>query len=188
METRVSSTILAASLAVAACSSAEDRAAHEGLTLQQIMRDKVDTNAHALWDATNPALDDQVGLDPAEMSDDAWTELDSRSAALEQGALAIARMHPIVVVRPGQEVADAAIEGAYSAAQVQAAIDADPAKLREMATSLAMYSGLLSAAADVRDARAAGKLIEGLNDQCESCHLDFWYPGQKDLLASGSGE
>ena len=183
MKARLSWCLLAGSLgAILACSSPEDRAAHEGLTIQQIMRDEVDPNAHGVWELTNPAIDDRAGLDPAKMTETDWTELESRAAVMKQGALAIARMEPLVVARPGEEIADANVESGYSAAQVQAAIDKDPQTLREMATSFGIYAALLSAAAFARDAPAAGPLVDQLNSQCESCHLEFWYPSQNELL------
>jgi hypothetical protein len=184
MAPRLACAVLAGSLAivaVAACSSPEDRAAHEGLTIQQIMRDEIDANAHALWAVTNPAIDDQAGLDPNKMTEERWTQMERHANVLKQGALAIARMDPLVVARPGEEISDADIEGGYSAAQVQAAIDEDTQELRVAASSFAIYAALLSASAYARDAPAAGKLLDDLNSQCETCHLEFWYPSQKEL-------
>jgi hypothetical protein len=176
--------VLAGSIAVVivACSSPADRVTHENLTIQEIMRDEVDANAHALWTVTNPAIDDQVGIDPEKMTEARWAQMEKHANAMKQGALAIARMDPPVVANPGQDISDANIEGGYSTAQVQAAVDQNPQGLREAARSFAIYAALLSAAAYARDARAAGPLIDGLNSQCETCHLEFWYPSQRAQL------
>jgi len=173
----------AAVLALAACSAGKTPApAATQPTFHEVMKDKVDAPADALWEIANAAISDDAGIDPAKMTDAQWTALADKAEAVRQGALEIARMDPIVVVKPGVTIADEGVEGGHSAVQVQQQIDADPAQLRAMADGLASHMADIVKAAKAHDAAAAGPLIDQLDGVCEGCHLEFWYPSQKALI------
>jgi hypothetical protein len=169
-------------LAGACSSEKKEEAPPPTLTLHEVMKDKVDANADALWDVSNAAIGQAAGLDPAKMTDAAWAQLEQRATAVQQAALEIASMDPIIVAKPGVKIADEGVPGGDTAAGVQAGIDKDPQKLRDFAHALAVHMGDLAAAAKVRDAAKAGPLIDQLDGVCEDCHLEFWYPSQKELL------
>jgi hypothetical protein len=38
------------------------------------------------------------------------------------------------------------------------------------------------AIADKRDVQALSDVAEDLDAACEGCHLEFWYPGEKELM------
>ena len=174
-------------LALAACSqNSPDEA--EPATLHEIMTAEIDEPADALWDVSNAAIGDEAGIDPALMDDERWEQIAVLAERVAAGAQRIAALDPIVVTRDGVEVADADIEGGHSAAQVQAAVDANPELLRELAESLGTHVTELAAAARAHDAARAGPLIDQLDGVCETCHLNFWYPEQKDLVEQFQNE
>ena len=51
-----------------------------------------------------------------------------------------------------------------------------------MAQTLAVHTGDLADAAAAHDIDRAALLINQLDSVCESCHLEFWYPDQKELV------
>lgn len=167
--------------ALGACSSNEADTA-ETPTFHEAMKNRVDVRADGVWAIGNAAIADDAGLDPAKMTEDRWRELESRALALRDAALEIATMDPILVTRPGVNISDEGVVGGHSAAQVQREIDKDPQKLRDMAQALAVHTGDLAQAASTRDIERAALLINQLDSVCESCHLEFWYPDQKDLV------
>ena len=172
--------LLPALALVAACSSeTKEEPAAPALTFNEVMKDQVDKNADELWDISNAAIGDSAGLDPAKMSDARWAQLEAKAEAVQQAALEIATMDPVVVARPRVKISDEGIPGGHTAAQVQARFDKDPAKLRELANALAAHTGELATAARAHDAARAGALVDQLDPVCESCHLEFWYPDQK---------
>ena len=172
---------------LAACSSNEE-ASVKAPTFHEVMKDKVDVRADEVWAIGNAAIADDAGLDPAQMTDERWQQLESRSRTLQQAALEIATMDPIVVARPGVKISDEGIAGGHSAAQVQSEIDKDPQALRDMAQTLAVHTGDLADAAAAHDIDRAALLINQLDSVCESCHLEFWYPDQKELVEQYFGE
>ena len=175
--------LLPALALVAACSSeTKEQPAAPALTFNEVMKNKVDKNADELWDISNAAIGDAAGLDPAKMTDERWAQLEAKAVAVQQAALEIATMDPVVVARPGVKISDEGIPGGHTAAMVQERFDHDPQKLRDLANALARHTGDLATAARLHDAAAAGPLIDQLDGVCESCHLEFWYPDQKALV------
>src|SRR6187551_1160050 len=105
---------------VAACSSESEEPAAPALTFHEVMKDKVDKNADELWDISNAAIGDAAGIDPTKMTDERWTQIAARADAVQQAALEIATLDPIVVVKPGVKISDEGIPGGHTGAEVQA--------------------------------------------------------------------
>ena len=167
---------------VAACSSESEEPVAPALTFHEVMKDKVDKNADALWDVSNAAIGDSAGLDPVKMTDERWAQIEARAEAVQQAALEIATMDPLIAAKPGVKISDEGIPGGHTAAMVQERFDKDPKKLRDLANALARHTGDLATAARAHDAARAGPLIDQLDGVCESCHLEYWYPDQKALV------
>ena len=167
---------------VAACSSESEEPAVPALTFHEVMKDKVDKNADELWDISNAAIGDAAGIDPAKMTDERWAQIEAKATAVQQAALEIATMDPLVAAKPGVKISDEGIPGGHTAAMVQERFDKDPQKLRDLANALARHTGDLATAARAHDAAKAGPLIDQLDGVCESCHLEYWYPDQKALV------
>jgi cytochrome c556 len=170
---------------LAACShknETHEQQAQAAPTFHDVMKDQIDKHADEVWDVTNPAVGDKGGIDPTKMTDEMWQQLAQDATAVQEGAQQIAQMDKIVVIKPGETIADAGVPGGHSAAEVQAQIDKNPQGLRDHAANLAATMGDLVKAANARDAAKAGPIIDSLDGVCEGCHLDYWYPDQKALV------
>jgi hypothetical protein len=175
--------LLPALALVAACQNKEAPAAQaELLTFHEIMKDQVDKHADELWDMTNQWIGEKAGIDPAKMTDERWEQLAAKSDEVQKAALTIVGLNPVLVVKPGVKISDEGEPGGHTGAMVQARVDKDPQHLRDMAQALADHMADLSKAARAHDAGKAGPLIDQLDGVCENCHLDFWYPDQKELV------
>ena len=171
--------LVLATLALAACGSQQAEAPVQQLTFHEIMKNEIDVRADEVWAIGNAAIDNNAGLDASKMSDAAWESLAEHSAALQQAALLLATLDPVVVVKDGVKIADEGVPYGDSAADVQASIDKNPQGMRDMANTLAAHMNELAVAARAHDAATAGPLINQLDSVCESCHLEYWYPSQK---------
>ena len=175
--------ILPVLLLAASCKKQEEPAAQaELLTFHEVMKNQVDKHADELWDMTNSWIGEKAGLDPAKMDDKKWDQLAAKADEVQKAALTIVGLNPILVVKPGVKIGDEGLPGGHTGAQVQALIDKDPQHLRDMAQALANHMADLSKAARAHDFAKAGPLIDQLDGVCENCHLDFWYPDQKELV------
>lgn len=183
MKSKVSWLVLTASLAiVAACSQEKKEEPAPQLTLHEVMKDKIDLHGDQLWEVSNAALGDEAHLDPKLMDDARWAQIEQQATALQQAALELAALDPIVVVKPGVKIADEGVPYGDTGAEVQANVDKDPQKLRDFANVLAVHAGDIATAAKTHNFERAGLLIGELDGVCEDCHLEFWYPSQRDLL------
>ena len=154
----------------------------EAVAVRANMVEGVNPAALAIWDVGNAAIGDKAGINPDKMTDERWAQLAAKADAVQQAALEIARMDPLIAARPGVKISDEGLPGGHTAAMVQERFDKDPQKLRDLANDLAKHTGDLAAAARAHDAATAGPLIDQLDGVCESCHLEFWYPDQKALV------
>ena len=172
--------VVPAVLLTASCKKPE---APQQKTLHEVMKDEVDKRADDVWAIGNAHIDANAGIDAASMSDDDWKKLAAAAVALQQGALHIAALkEPIVIVKPGESIADEGVPGGDTKESVKANVDKDVQGLRDHANSLAQDMADLAKAANKHDAATAGPIINSLDGVCESCHLEFWYPSQKKLV------
>jgi len=172
----------ALALGLAGCSGSKQPEQPQGPTLHEVMKNVIDANADKLWDATNDALGDHAQLEASKMTDAQWSQVALLAASVQDGAKQLQDMDPIIVTKPGVKIADEGIPYGDSAASVQANVDKDPDQLREFAGVLAQDMADLATAAKNKDVTKAGPIIDQLDGVCEDCHLQFWYPSQKDLV------
>jgi hypothetical protein len=174
--------LVALAVGLAGCSGGKQAEQPTQPTLHEVMKNEIDANADKLWDVTNSALGEKAQLDASKMTDDQWNQLADLANKVKDGANKLANMNPIVATKPGVKIADEDVPFGDSAASVQANIDKDPEQLHEFAGVLAQDMADLATAAKAHDAAKAGPIIDQLDGVCEDCHLQFWYPSQKDLV------
>jgi len=125
--------------------------------------------ALAIWDVGNNAMSDAGGWDPALMDQAAWSKLQDAARALEHHSRRMAEADTLYVGDHNDE-----IEGFASKAEIQAMIDADPNGFRELSRKMADDARELLDAATARNAPRSADLVDGLSDNCGSCHSRYW--------------
>jgi cytochrome c556 len=172
-------------LLAAGCSKKEQQAQPKPTTLHEIMKNEIDNRADDVWAVGNAHMDKDAGLDGASMKAEDWAKLAAAAQSLKEGAQDLATLpDPITVVQPGGKIAYQDDLGGDKPDAVQHNVDQDPQGVRDLANALAQHMDDLIAAANKRDAKAAGDLLNGLDGMCESCHVKYWYPSQKQLIDS----
>jgi hypothetical protein len=170
------------------CSQEAKEPAQVAQTFHEVMKDEVDVRADLVWAVGNAAIGDRGGIDAAKMSDADWVKLAEGAASLQQAALKIATMDPLIVTRPGVKILDEDEPLGDKPQDIQARFDKDPEALRGMANALATHAGDIVTAAKAKDAARAGMLIDQLDGVCENCHVEYWYPSQREIVAQFRGE
>jgi cytochrome c556 len=151
-------------------------------TVHAIMKNKIDANADALWDLTNPALNNDATLNPAKIDDARWAQIAQRAQAVADAAGELASLKTLKLVEPGQKIADQDLVGGDPPDAVQANLDRNPTDFRQFAGALQAHMNDVVAYAKAHDARKLSPLIDQLDGVCENCHLEFWYPDQKAYI------
>jgi hypothetical protein len=174
---------LAAALLAGACSSPKEEAKVAPTpTLHEMMTKKIDVEADKIWAIGNAAIDEDASIDPNLMTDKSWTELEEASNRMADHAKELSALDPVVVTRPGVKIADEGTPDAPSPAAIQGHIARDTDVYRSLADALMVHAVNLAGAARAKDPVQAGKLLNGLDGVCETCHLEFWYPEQKAFV------
>jgi len=179
---RAGALIAPALLLVAGCSQESKEPEETPPTFHEVMKNEVDVRADLVWGVGNAAIGERGGINPAKMSDADWDKLAEGATSLQQAALKIATMDPIVVTRPGVKILDEDEPLGDKPVDIQARFDKDPQTLRDMANGLATHAGDIAAAARSHDAARAGPLVDQLDGVCEGCHVEYWYPSQRALI------
>jgi hypothetical protein len=145
------------------------------------MKNKIDANADALWDLTNPALADDASLDPAKIDPATWDKMAQRAQAVEDAAGELANLKTLKLIEPGAKIADQDTFG-NKPGEVQEHLDRNPDDFRQYAGVLQAHMADIVAYSKAHDAKKLSPLIDQLDGVCETCHLEFWYPDQKAYI------
>jgi hypothetical protein len=148
-------------------------------TLYQAMKSIIAVQTQTVWDIGNQAQNDKGDPDPKKLKDADWVHLIQASQQVRQAAQALARSTQLIVANPGQKIDGEGNPGAFSAQQVQATIDANPQAFRAFAQVLAQSMEQISAAARTKDGAKLLDLSGQVDQICEQCHTQFWYPNQR---------
>lgn len=177
----------AACALLAACGQrqANDEAASAGTqqaqaapTVFEAMNQALVPASNKVWELAGNLWNDDGNLDASQLSAEQWQELREAAQAMETAATTLASAQPIVVAAPGVKILNEGASGALGAAEVQAAIDANPQTFQQDATALAEASRELIAAAEAKDATKTDELSNRLTELCGGCHQRFWTPEQ----------
>jgi cytochrome c' len=147
--------------------------------LHDLMKDVVAVQAQVIWDVGNEAQDDQGNPDASKLVASDWIKIIDAGNKVRQVSQTLARMDRVVAAPPGAKLEGDGNPGALDAKQVQAAIDANPAAFRAMSQALVVSMDQIVAAAQAKDAAKLFDVSGGLDQVCENCHMQFWYPEQK---------
>jgi hypothetical protein len=144
-----------------------------------LMKNVVAVQAQVIWDTGNQAQDDQGNPDASKLKSADWGQLVSAGSKLKQAAQSLAQADHIMAAAPGQKLDGEGAPGAFGAKQVQSAIDANPKAFRALAQALAVSMDQVVTAAQKKDAAKLFDVSGRLDQICEDCHVQFWYPDQK---------
>jgi len=156
-------------------------------TIQMAMKTVVAPQAQILWDVGNEAMDDNGTPDAKRLTAAQWAQLAAAGQKVKDMSLALAMAQNIKVVGPGAAIQGEGDPNSSSAAQVQGFVDADPAGFVEHSRKLAAAADDFVVAAKARDAAKLGLASGNLDQVCEDCHMQYWYPQQNAGAAATGG-
>jgi hypothetical protein len=147
--------------------------------IQDIMSLEVDPSADAIWDAVGTDVSKAGTKENHPQTAKQWEELRNRALVLIE-ATNLLVMNGRHVAREGvQKLDDQGTPGNLSAEQSQQVIDANRSTFDGFATAMGVVGQQMLKAIDARNPQALMDAGAALDEVCESCHLKFWYPGQR---------
>ena len=144
--------------------------------LHHLMKDVVSVQTQAIWDVGNNAQDDDGNPDAAKIKPADWSRLIQAGTRVKAAAQLLAQAKQVTVAPAGEAIEDEEDPGALNAKGVQSLIQTNPSAFRAFATALSASMDEVVTAARAKDAIKLAEVSGRLDEVCESCHKQFWYP------------
>lgn len=146
--------------------------------IKDLMAHMIDPAADALWASVSIESTATGEIKHEPKTDEDWKAVRGHAIALMEGANLII-MEGRRVAMEGHELEDHGTEGNLTAAESQHEIDTNRATFIGFAHALHDVGSKMLQAADAKNPQGIMDAGDTLDSVCESCHLKFWYPGQK---------
>lgn len=146
--------------------------------LQELMKNVVAVQTQVVWDISNNAVDEAGNPDGSKLTAADWSHIGAAAGKVKDASQILAAADHVMVATPGQKLQDEGNPGAFDAKAVQAVIDSNPKAFKAFAQALATSMNEAVVAAQARDAKKLNDVAGQLDQICEQCHMQFWYPNQ----------
>lgn len=147
--------------------------------LHQLMKDIVAPQTQVVWDIGNQAQDDEGRIVASKLKPTDWTKIATAAGKVKQASQTLAQANHIMAAGPGQKIDGEGNPGSFGAKDVQKVLDANPKAFSAFAQQLASSMDEVIASAQSKDAAKLFDVSGRIDQVCEVCHLQFWYPNQK---------
>jgi hypothetical protein len=166
---------LASALLLAGCSQAEDpQGPHKIAAIHDLMADVVMPQTDILWSST-AVLSDETGVhDMSPKTEEDWQKLRNAAMILAETQNLLA-MPGRKVVPDGDTLEGG---GTLSADQIQTRVSEQHDDFVKHTGEMQKLAVQAIANIDARNLKALDKTGAQIDQVCESCHLEFWYPPQ----------
>ena len=145
-------------------------------TIRELMHSVVDPNADAVWLSVQWILDEDGTHEIRPRTDEEWARVRRGAITLLESANLL-MMQGRAVAHPGERSFAPGIE--LEPNEIAELIAADRDAWNARAIVLSQVMAQVVEAIDAQDADEVFNLGEQMEAVCESCHQQYWYPGQR---------
>jgi hypothetical protein len=146
--------------------------------IQDIMAGMIDPAADFLWESVSTTVVGKETIEKQPRTDAEWAEVRRQAILLAEGANLI-MMDGRHVVKEGGKLEDHGTPGNLTAEESEQAIAKDRGSFISFAQALRDVGRSMLDAADAKNPQGLIDAGDTMDQVCEGCHLQFWYPGQK---------
>ncbi len=152
---------------------------NELLSVREVMEFIVDPVADYIFDAAVYDSSDKGTVNTQPVNDDDWVKIERGAHQLAEASYLLKM--PRLVAPAGQTRVNQPGKPApeLSTAEIQAKIDGDRALWNSHADQLRLAAVEALKIVKARDVEGIFKAGAVVDEACESCHLEYWYPGDK---------
>jgi len=151
------------------------------VSVKELMRDMLDPAADNIFDAVKVVTTKNGSVETAPKTDEDWEKIRIGAVTLAEGVYLLKIPRPFAP--PGDEnnsVGPDATE--LSPAQIKAKLEADPVLWNAKIEALRNVGLEVLEIVKKKNVAELWDAGENLDQACESCHIEYWYPGDKALL------
>jgi cytochrome c556 len=161
------------------CASAYAGNPAPAANLHELMKNIIAPPTQVVWDIGNQAMDDEGNPDASKLKPADWTKIATAAGKVKQASQTLALADKIMAAGPGQKIEGEGNADAFGAKDVQRVLDANPKVFRAFAQQLATSMDEIIASTQTKNAKKLADVSGGIDQVCEACHMQFWYPNQK---------
>jgi len=151
------------------------------VSVKELMRDMIDPVADNIFNAVGTVSTSKGNVETAPRTDEDWDKIRVGAVSLAEGIYLLKIPRPFAPA--GDENNSSGPDAAeLSPAQIKAKIEADPVLWNAKIEALRNVGLEVLEIVKKRDADALLDAGGDLDVACETCHLEYWYPGEKALM------
>jgi hypothetical protein len=151
------------------------------VSVKELMRDLIDPLADNIFNAISTVETEKGIVETVPASDEDWDKIRIGATALVEGSYLLRVKRPFA---PEGDVNNSTgpepLE--LSPAQIQEKVNQDPVLWIAKIEALRNVGLQALDVVKRREAKELWDVSNNLDEACENCHIEYWYPSQKDLL------
>ena len=159
----------------AAAPDASESAYLPTATVKDLMLSVIDPSADVVWLSVTTVVDDKGLVETVPKSDEEWTKV-RHGAVMLMEAANLLMIPGRRVARPGEKSETPGVE--LEPEEMDVLIAKDRGAWNKRATHLHDVAADVIRAIDARDANRVFELGEQIEEACENCHRQYWYPNE----------
>ena len=144
-------------------------------TIKDLMLSIVDPSADVVWLSVTTIVDEKGLVETVPKTDEEWKKVRQGAIALAEAANLL-KMPGRRVAQPGEKSETPGVE--LEPEEMDVLIAKDRAAWHERATHLHDAAIDVIAAIDAKDGNKVFELGEKIEETCENCHKQYWYPNE----------
>ncbi len=150
------------------------------VSVKELMRDMIDPVADDIFDAVSTIVTDHGVVETEPRSDEDWEKVRVGAVTLAEGVYLLKIPRPFA---PSGDVNNSTGPDPeeLSPDQIRAKLEQDPVLWNAKIEALRNVGLEVLEIVKKKDARALWDASEDLDEACENCHIEYWYPGERDL-------
>jgi hypothetical protein len=152
------------------------------VSVKELMRDMIDPTADNIFDAVGIETTKSGTVEKLPKTDADWEKIRVGAVTLAEGIYLLKIPRPFAP--PGDENNSKGPEATeLSPAQIKAKLEADPVLWNAKIEALRNVGLEVLEIVKKKNADELWEAGDNLDQACENCHIEYWYPGDKALLA-----
>ncbi len=153
------------------------------LSIRELMTHVIDPTADLIFDAAVVDVSSSGTTTTAPISDEDWLKVERGILLLAESSNLLKMPRPVAPAGAEEEPADPGQPPPeLPPAEIQGMIDRDRARWNQHADALRTVALASLGLVKGRDPEALFKVGGDLDNACEACHLEYWYPGDKPIV------
>jgi len=151
------------------------------VSVKELMRDMIDPASDYVFDSVGTIITKGRRVEVTPKTDADWDKIRIGAVMMAEGAYLLKVPRPFAP--PGDENNSTGPEPEeLSPAQIKAKLERDPVLWNAKIEALRNVGLEVMDIVRRRDATELWDACDNLDQACESCHLEFWYPGERAYL------